>query len=317
MYSRVNYTIVGLFVILFAIGMIWFGFWLAKYGLQEEYHTYKLEMEESVSGLSKDSSVKLRGVDIGRVSDIRINPQNIQKVELLLEIQKAVPIKEDMVAHTQMFGVTGLLFIEIEGGSNGAKTLLPTEDYIPLIRSKPSLLTTLSNNLGGLTEKLENLLSQSEKLLSNQNIATMKKILENTQTLTAKGVEVENKAIESLEALDDTVKAFKIAMKNVNQEFTQATDDFKLIQEDFAQIKEVAVPTVDTLMETSKNFNRVTLKVEKSLDRGDYNLKKILEPIIVDTQILVNELSVMTRELEHNPSGILFKSRESRRGPGE
>lgn len=317
MYSRVNYTIVGLFVIIFAIGMVWFGFWLAKYGLNEEFQTYRIEMKESVSGLSKDSSVKLRGVDIGRVSEIRIDPKDIQKVHLLLEIKKGVPIKEDMVAHTQMFGVTGLLFIEIEGGSNGAKTLMPTDDHIPLIRSKPSLLTKLSNNIGGLTEKLEHIVSQGEKLLSNKNIESIKKILINIETLTARGVDVENKAIESLESLDDTIKAFKTVMNNLNQEFTQATDDFKNMQENFSEIKEVTVPTVEKLMETSKNFNRVTLKVEKSLDRGDYNLKKILEPIIVDTQILLGELSVMSREFEQNPSGLLFKSRESRRGPGE
>lgn len=103
----------------------------------------------------------------------------------------------------------------------------------------------------------------------------------------------------------------------INAKFTEATADFKEMQEDFAQIKEVTVPTVKKLMETSKNFNRVTLKIEKSLDRGDYNLKMILEPVMVDTQILLKELSTMSRELEQNPSGILFKSRESRRGPGE
>ena len=115
----------------------------------------------------------------------------------------------------------------------------------------------------------------------------------------------------------ELIFTFRIAMKNINTKFDEATVDFKKMQEDFAQIKDVTVPTVDKLMETSKNFNRVTLKVEKSLDRGDYNLKKILEPAIIDTQILLKELSTVSRELEQNPSGILFKSRESRRGPGE
>lgn len=317
MYSKVNYTIVGLFVILFGIGMVWFGFWLAKYGLQEEYLTYRVEMKESVSGLSKDSSVKLHGVDIGRVSSIRIHPKDVQKVELILEIKEGIPIKEDMVAHAQMFGVTGLLFIEIEGGSNEAKTLVPTDDHIPLINSKPSLLTKLSNNLGGLSEKLENLLAQSEKLLSDQNIETMETILHNTEKVTAKGSEVEDKALKSMEEIDVTLQEFRVALKSINTNFTEATNNFKKMQENFAEIKEVTVPTVDKLMETSKNFNRVTLKVEKSLDRGDYNLKKILEPIIVDTQIMLKELSIVSKEFEQNPSGILFKSRESRRGPGE
>ncbi len=317
MYSKVNYTVVGLFVLLFGIGVVWFGIWLAKYGLQEEYFTYKVEIKESVSGLSKDSSVKLNGVDIGRVSQIRIHPQDVQKVELILEIKEDVLIKEDMVAHTQMFGITGLLFIELEGGSNEAKTLVPTEDHIPLINSKPSLLAKLSNNLGGLSEKLEKLLAQSEKLLSDKNIETMGTILENTEKLTAKGNDVEDKAISSLEEIDVTLQEFRIAMKNINTKFVEATVDFEKMQEDFAQIKEVTVPTVDKLMETSQNFNRVALKVEKSLDRGDYSFKKILEPVIIDTQILLKELTTMSRELEQNPSGILFKSRKSRKGPGE
>jgi len=67
MYSRVNYTIVGIFVLLFGIGTVLFSFWLAKYGFRQPYDTYRLYMYESVSGLSKDSIVKLRGVDVGRV----------------------------------------------------------------------------------------------------------------------------------------------------------------------------------------------------------------------------------------------------------
>lgn len=317
MYSRVNYTIVGLFVILFSIGMVWFGFWLAKYGLQEDYVLYKVEMKESVSGLSKDSSVKLHGVDIGRVKKIRIHPQDVEKVELILEIKEEVPIKEDMVAHSQMFGVTGLLFIEIEGGSNEAKTLVPTKDHIPLIQSKPSLLTKLSKNLGGLSERLENLLAQSEKLLSDKNINTMGKILDNTEKFTAKGDEVEEKVMTSLTEVDVTLQEFRASMKNINARLTDAIADFKNMQEDFSQMKDVTVPTVNKLMKTSKNFNRLTLKVEKSLDRGDYSLKKILEPAVIDVQLLAKELSAMSRELEQNPSGILFKSRKSRKGPGE
>ena len=171
MYSKVNYTIVGLFVVLFSIGMVWFAFWLAKYGLEEDYSTYRLEMKDSIAGLSKDSNVMLRGVNIGRVRDININPNNIEMVELLLEIKKDIPIKEDMVASTQMLGVTGLLSIEIEGGTNEARTLEPTNEYIPLIYSKPSLLSKFTNNLNDMSSKLDTLLSQSEKLLSNENIS--------------------------------------------------------------------------------------------------------------------------------------------------
>ena len=303
MYSKVNYTIVGIFVLLFGAAMVWFAFWLAKYGLQEEFDTYRLEMKDSVSGLSIDSNVKLHGVNIGKVSKIQINPENIETVEVLVKIKRGIPIKEDMIASTEMFGVTGLLSIAIEGGTNGAKTLVPTKKYIPLIKTKPSLLSKLTYNLGGVTEKIEDLLVQSQKLLSDRNIETMGNILDNMEKVTAKGEELEDKVM--------------VTMTNINTKLTEAITDFKQMQKDFADIKEVTVPTIDNLMETSKNFNRVTLKVEKSIDRGDYNFKKIFEPMLVDIDILLGQLNDMSRSLENNPSDLLFKSRKSVKGPGE
>ncbi|HSR73798.1 MAG TPA: MlaD family protein [Sulfurovum sp.] len=303
MYSKVNYTIVGIFVLLFGAGMVWFAFWLAKYGLDEEYDTYRLEMRESIAGLSIDSNVKLHGVDIGRVIKIQIKPKDIETVEVLVEIKKGIPIKEDMIAFTEMFGVTGLLSINIEGGTNEAKTLVPTKDHIPLIKTKPSLLTKLTYNLGGMSDKIEALLVQSEKLLSDHNIETMGNILDNVEKVTAKG-----------EALEDKMM---VSMETINTRLTEAAADFRQMQKDFAEIKEAGVPAIDALMEASKNFNRVTLKVEKSLERGDYNLKKILEPMLIEMQILTNQLTAMSKQLEQNPSELFFKSRQLRKGPGE
>lgn len=303
MYSRVNYTIVGIFVVLFGAGMVWFAFWLAKYDLKEEFDIYKLEMYESVAGLSIDSNVKLRGVDIGSVSAIQIDPQDIEKVEVFVKIKKGIPIKEDMVAHTAMFGVTGLLSIEIEGGTNEAKTLEPTDDYIPIIKTRPSFLTQLAGDIGGASGKIEALLVQSQKLLSDDNIETLGEILDNIEQMTAKGGELEDKVIVTLDE-------FRVSLADMNREF-------KKIQQDFAEIKQVSVPTIDKLMETSKDFNRVTLKVENTIERGDYNLKQIFEPMLIEIRILTNQLTTMSRQLEQNPSEVFFKSRSLRKGPGE
>ncbi|MBT8343854.1 MAG: MCE family protein [Sulfurovum sp.] len=303
MYSRVNYTIVGIFVLLFGAGMVWFAFWLAKYGLQEEFDTYRLEIKESIAGLSIDSNVKMRGVDVGKVSKMQINPNNIEIVEVYVKIKKGVPIKEDMVAHTAMFGVTGLLSIEIDGGTNAAKTLVPTEEYIPLIKTQPSFLSKLTGDIGGVSGKLEDLLVQSEKLLSDRNIETMGDILDNTEKVTARAEELEEKVIVTLEELNTVLEEFRISMDKVTT--------------DVSDIKKVTVPTIDRLMETSTNFNRVTLKVEKSIDRGDYNLQKIFEPMLIDIDILLGQLNDMSRSIENNPSDLLFKSRKSIRGPGE
>lgn len=279
MYSRVNYTVVGIFVLLFGIGLVWFAFWLGKYDVNNKYYTYKLEIKESVSGLSVDSNVMLRGVNVGRVSQIRINPENIELTEVFLHIHQDVPIKENMVASTKMFGITGLLSIEIEGGTNAAKTLQPTDDYIPIIKSKISLINTLSQNVESLSVRLEVLFKQSEKLLSDSNLEKIEKILDNVEKVTKKGEMVEAETIQTLKV------------------FREST-------------KKVLVPTIN-------NFNRVVVKLERDLDKGDYNLKKILGPLIVDMQIMTNQMTDLVREMEQSPSDLLFKSRKQMKGPGE
>ena len=317
MYSKVNYTIVGIFVLIFGTALVWFAFWLAKYGIHREFDTYKLLMKETVAGLSKDSVVRLRGVDVGHVSEIRIDPNNIEHIEIFLKIKCGVPIKEDMVAHTNMLGITGLLSIEIEGGTNSAKNLKPTAKYIPVIPTSPSWISKTKKGLRSLSEQLSDLSQKMQRLLSDENIETIKKILDNTEVVTAKADLLEQEAIASLEDINATLKVFRASIADMNNNFENATKDFKKMQTDFSDITKTTIPTINKLMQTSKNFNRVTLKVEKSLDRGDYNVKKIFEPMLIEIEILSDQINELAKEFNQSPSDIFFKSRKTRRGPGE
>ena len=303
MYSRVNYTIVGIFVLIFGTGVVLFFFWLAKYGIHQEYNTYKLYMKESIAGLSKDSVVTLRGVDVGRVSEIRIDPKNIEHVEVVLQIKKGTPIKEDMVAHTQMLGITGLLSIEIEGGTTSAKTLKTSDGKIPVIPTTASWLNKTTEGLGDLSSSLSKLLKRTELLLSDDNIDNFSKTLSNVEKITARGQEIEDKTIDTLEKFDKRLVEYNASIVHLS--------------EDFSRIKDVSVPAINKLYQTSRNFNRLTLKVEKSLDRGDYDLKTILDPMMVEINILSEQINDIAKEFKQSPSDIFFKSRKRRRGPGE
>jgi len=303
MYSRVNYTIVGIFVLLFGAGLVAFTFWLAKYGMHSEYTLYKLEMKESVSGLSKDSTVRFRGVDIGHVSEIRINPDNMEQIEVLLKIRSDVPIKEDMRAHTEMLGITGLLAIEIDGGSNSSKRLTAKGEEIPVIPTAPSWFNKTTKGIGELSEDLSTLLERGERLLSEKNIENFSAILDNSQKATAK-------FSGTLDDFNSTMQAYKAAAVKLNS-------SVETISQDFSKIAERSLPAVTSLEEAAKNFNRLTLEAEESLNRGDYNLKEVFKPMLIDIKILTKELTDLSRELKQSPNNLLFKSRRGRRGPGE
>jgi len=303
MYSRVNYTIVGIFVLLFGAGLVAFTFWLAKYGIQSQYALYKLYMKESVSGLSKDSTVRLHGVDVGRVSEIRIDPANIGRIVVILKIRSDVPIKTDMVAHTEMLGITGLLSIEISGGTNKAPLLKGKNGEIPVIPTAPSWFSKTTKGIGTLAEDLTDLIARAEKVMNDKNIEVLSHILENVENITAK-------AAGTLDELNTTMQVYRQAAIKLNE-------DVHSVTKDFSRITDNTVPALSDLQKAVKDFNRFTLQAEKSLKRGDYNIKETFQPMLVDIGILTEQLTDLTRELQQNPSDILFKSRKRRRGPGE
>lgn len=310
MYSRVNYTAVGIFVLVLTIGMVGFGLWLGKYGLEDNYATYRLKMRESVSGLAKDSSVQLHGVTIGRVSAIRIVPEDIETTEVLLEIQKEIPIKEDMVASTKMLGITGLLSIEIEGGSNNAKTLKATPNFIPTIQTKPSFLHSM-------TKRLEMVGERTQSLLSKENLAHITSTLAHLDEAVKRSLTLEEQLIALSKEGRESVRVAENKLVEVGNDFHRATEAFLLMQKDFHSITQKSLPTIDKIMETSRHINRLTLRVERTLKRGDYNIKQIFEPMLIDIRLTTDQLNRLLRGLNNQPVETLFKSRQRLKAPGE
>jgi phospholipid/cholesterol/gamma-HCH transport system substrate-binding protein len=292
---------------LFTAGIIFFAFWLGNTGFKDDYDLYLLRTKESVSGLSKDSGVKLKGVDIGTVSAIEVNPKNIEEVEITLKITKGIPIKEDMQGTISMFGLTGLSYVEIEGGTNGAKTLHPAEGELPVIQSGSSLLGRLENNFEDLSEKLIVILERGEQLLSDDNLNNFSALLDNANKVAAKGADVEEKMITTLDEAESALKEFKVS-------FAKLSKDFDLLAVDLHKEMKPSLKKFDGM---TKSIDELAFEIRKTVNRGDYNMQKIMQPTISDLRVLSEQIDALTRQLRESPSDLLYKSSKPRRGPGE
>ena len=108
MESKVNYTLVGLFVIILGMALLGATLWLTI-GIQPRvYDEYKVYIRESVSGLNPRASVKYRGVEVGQVVSIRLDPDNPELEELLLQIELNTPVREETKAVLTVQGLTFL-----------------------------------------------------------------------------------------------------------------------------------------------------------------------------------------------------------------
>ncbi len=311
MYSKVNYTLIGFFVLSFVVALVAFAFWLGNKGVQENYSLYLLRMKESVTGLSKDSGIKMKGVDIGSISTITINPQNIEEVDIVLKIKNNIPIKEDMLGVIKMYGLTGLSYVEIAGGTNNSKLLVAkSPDTLPQIQAGISLLSKLENNLDTLSTKLISILDRGEKLLSNKNLQSFENILVNIDKVSAKTLELEEQSIATLLEAEEGIKEFRVTMKSVSEEFHTLSSNITSNLHDLE-------PTITAVKKMSKSVDQMVITFEKSVNRGDYNMQKVMTPMMIDIRELSTQMEEMVLQLDQSPNDILFKSTKPKRGPGE
>ncbi len=166
MEPKVNYILVGSFVALLGAATLGAILWLGKTDYRGVYDRYYTFMRESVAGLSVNSTVKYRGVDVGRVKDIVLSPDNPEEVRLTLDIVRGTPIKTDTIAVLQTQGLTGLATLNLTGGSRDAPPLevLEGQEY-PVIKAGPSLFFRLDEAISRLlSEKgLSTLLADLDK----------------------------------------------------------------------------------------------------------------------------------------------------------
>lgn len=166
MEEKVNLAIVGAFVLILGAALIGAVLWLSSgVTYRKSYDTYLIYMSESVSGLNLNAPVRYRGVEVGRVRNIVLAPDNVEQVQLTLAIASDTPVKVDTVAVLQTQGLTGIAFVELTGGSRNAPPLEAKDgEPYPVIKTGPSLMVRLDASLIDAAQTLKNAARLSEQL---------------------------------------------------------------------------------------------------------------------------------------------------------
>ncbi len=291
MESRINYTIVGIFVVLLLTGLIFFVYWLGKYGYKQEYDYYYVYMAESVAGLSPEAAVKYRGVDVGIVEKMIINPDNSEEVELLLKLRQGTQVKVDTKATLKSFGLTGLAFVELSGG-NKDSPLLKKNETIPVIPAAPSNFARFDQSLTTLTEKLSRALDKIDQLLSEQNLQNVDEII----------VEIKDVSKDAA----NTLKGFEKFIDNslaMEQEIVQA----------FTRVESAAL----SVEKMADRLEQDYADPDRHLVNLVYQNLESFHQLLYELESLVGDLQRTTRSIEDSPGDLIFKRSRVRPGPGE
>ena len=285
MESRVNYTIVGLFVSMLLISLFGFAYWLTKYSGGKEYEQYYVYMSESVAGLSADSSVKYRGVNVGTVERLRINPKNSEQVEMLLNIEQGTPIRVGTTAKLKSFGVTGLVFVELSGNSKDATLLKETTDEIPVIPASPSTYAQIDESLRQLNDKFAQALDKFDLLLSKENLNNVTAILAETKLL-ANGLQ---QIVENGVLMEQSVISGAEEIKSASASFKKLADSLE------------------------KNYAGANSGLNQEVQQSLSSFNQLVEEL----NLLTGDIQETVRSIGNSPSDLIFKRSQPKPGPGE
>lgn len=287
MENRASYFFVGIFVFGVFFASLGFLFWLGGWSKDESFKYYEIHTQESVAGLGVKAPVRLLGVEVGSVEDISIYTKENLGVNILIKVKKDTPIKEDTFATLELQGITGLKFIQLQGGSENSKELTSDDDYA-VIKFRESFFTNIDKQSERIFSLIETADEKSRLILSDENLQNFSILLKN------------------LAQMSQNLNAHS---KTFSQNLNEASKNVALV----AKKLQGTLVGVD---ESTLAFRELMKKSSKKLESYDELREGVLENLELLKALLL-EGDKMLKDLRKSPSNLLFKESKPQLGPGE
>lgn len=182
METKANYVLIGAFTIAGFLGVLGFLLWFSNLQLNRQFAHYDVYFPE-VTGLSVSSQVLFAGLDVGKVVDMQLAPDNSASVRVRLELNEDTPVRTDSQASVESSAVTGVSTVSITPGIGTTPLLSQTsQDPVPVIRTGRSTLQTLGEQMPQLLNRLNLLAEEVTSLLNEENRTRVSNILANVES---------------------------------------------------------------------------------------------------------------------------------------
>lgn len=303
-----NYALVGVFVLALGAALIAGVLWLAAgVGGQKRYEPYRAIFNESVAGLSLNAPVKYLGVDVGKVSDISIDPQHPQQVRLLFDIERGTPIKEDTLAVLKSQGLTGIAYVELDGGTPGSPPLVAKGDgSVPTIASKPSLTTRLEADVATVLAGLNRTSAAVAATLSPENRDALNRTLTDT-------AELMRTLANQQAAISAGIESTALAARNAAQASAKLGPAIERITQSAAAVEKMADQVARIGADAGLAVNAAASDVRRI---GTETLPEF-DRLLAELNLLSASLRRLSEQTEGNPSSLLIGAPALPPGPGE
>jgi phospholipid/cholesterol/gamma-HCH transport system substrate-binding protein len=291
--------LIGLFTVAVVTVALAFALWMGarSEGLQE---VYDVLFDETVSGLSKGSAVEFKGIRVGVVDDLRINPADSRLIRARIRVDANAPIYADTRARLNTAAITGLSTIRLSDGSGPPRH--PKSGEILVIPTEPSALSKLLNSSEDVIVNANTLLVHAQALLSEHNLASINRSLTNLEQITG-ALAAEREGVRS--ALNQLASASAQANAVLAEATRLAHNANSLLDGQGKSAFDSAQRSMAALEHTMQSLDKLLADNRTPLNTGLTALAD-LAPAVSELRATLASLRAISRRLEERPADYLL-----------
>ncbi len=301
MEREANYAAVGAFVLLVVAMAGLFVYWYTDSRDARSYQRYEIYFEGSVSGLTRGSTVRFLGVDVGRVHDIRVDRRAAGRVQVIADIDSSAPVTGETVAELSLQGVTGLLYIDLLGQA-GTKRLIdevPSERY-PVIPSVRSNFDTFVAGLPEVVVRAGEIAQRVNLLLSDANLEAVSRTIASVELAT-----------RALPATLREVDALAREMRTATAEVTVLVSSVRSVTQSGAP---EALAALQRIRVAAENLASTTARLDQLVADSQRDVRAFardglpeFEQLLRESRAAAGEFQLLMQTLRANPSQLIYE----------
>jgi phospholipid/cholesterol/gamma-HCH transport system substrate-binding protein len=300
-----KYVAVGAFILIAIAMAVMFVVWYTDARDGREYELYEVYFAGSVSGLDRGSPVRYLGVDVGRVRRLAIDREDASRVVVVAEIDSRAPISSATRASLGIQGVTGLLYVNLkeQPGVEKGQPLRIGKQY-PIIESVASDFDVFLASLPELMGRATSILERLGTVLSDENLKGLATTIKNVEAATATLPQTTKDVAALVQELRGTV----VEIHGAAQSLRDMTDEVRPgVRDAVTRMSEIA----DNLARASDRIDAFTKKSETQLGHFTEHGLFELERLVREARSAAREFRDLSRNLQENPSQIIYEPQES------
>jgi len=300
METRAHHLLIGLFTVSIIGAALVFALWMGAGSNENRVQTYDMLFDDTVSGLSKGSTVEFKGIRIGMVDDLRLDPADPRRVRVRIRVDADAPIYTDTHARLYTASITGLSTIRLTEG--GGELLKPRPGEIPVISTERSSLGKLLDGSEDVIYNANDALAQIQALFSEHNLARIERILNNLELATGAFANSRKDMQQILTQLSHASTQANTVLAETSQVMQNAN---RLLDGPGKGAFNSAQRSMDSLEHTTQTLDKLLTDNRAPLDTGFKSLAE-LGPAVTELRTTLASLRLIVRRLEERPTDYLL-----------